>query len=48
MIKFTHNNEAVLCATKKESRLFFLFLDQILYWSLHENEVIKIFTGHND
>jgi COMPASS component SWD2 len=40
MIKFTHNNEAVLCATKKEN--------QILYWSLHENEIIKIFTGHTD
>ncbi|KRX07764.1 WD40-repeat-containing domain [Pseudocohnilembus persalinus] len=39
-VKFTHHNEAVLCATKKDH--------QILYWSLHENQIIKQFTGHTD
>jgi len=33
---------------RKKVNYFILFLDQILYWSLHENEVIKIFTGHTD
>lgn len=23
-------------------------IDKILYWSLHENEIIKIFIGHTD
>lgn len=35
LVKFTHHNEAILCATKKD------YL--ILYWSLHDNEVVKIF-----
>lgn len=26
----------------------FYQIDKILYWSIHENEVIKIFSGHND
>jgi COMPASS component SWD2 len=36
----THNNSAVLVATKKNHL--------ILYWSIHENRVIKVFKGHND
>jgi COMPASS component SWD2 len=23
-------------------------LDQIFYWSIHENEIIKVFEGHNE
>lgn len=40
LVKFTHNNEAILCATKKDNL--------ILYWSIHDNEVVKIFKGHTD
>lgn len=36
----THNNMAVLVATVK-SHL-------ILYWSIHENKVIKLFKGHTN
>ena len=41
LVKFTHHNTAVLCATKKEPY-------EILYWSLHENEVIRKFLGHTN
>ena len=34
----THNKHAVLVATHKNHL--------ILYWSIHENKVIKIFRGH--
>lgn len=36
----THNNSAVLVATKKNHL--------VLYWSIHENRVIKMFKGHTD
>ena len=36
----THNNDAILVATKKDNI--------VLYWSIHENAVIKIFKGHTD
>lgn len=36
----THNNYAVLVATKKEH--------EILYWSIHENAIVKVFKGHTD
>lgn len=36
----THNNNAVLVATKKNNL--------ILYWSIHENKIIKMFKGHTD
>ena len=39
-ISHTHNNSAVLVATKKNHL--------ILYWSIHENRVIKMFKGHSD
>ncbi|KAM3138581.1 hypothetical protein pb186bvf_009333 [Paramecium bursaria] len=41
LVKFTHHISAVLCATKKEPY-------EILYWSLHENAIIKKFVGHTD
>lgn len=39
-ISHTHNNRAVLVATKKNNL--------VLYWSIHENKVIKMFKGHTD
>ena len=39
-ISHTHNNSAILVATKKNHL--------ILYWSIHENRVIKMFKGHSD
>jgi len=36
----THNNSAVLVATKKNHL--------VLYWSIHENRIIKMFKGHSD
>jgi COMPASS component SWD2 len=39
-ISHTHHESAVLVATKK-SHL-------ILYWSIHENKIIKMFKGHTD
>ncbi len=39
-VSHTHNNSAVLVATKKNHL--------VLYWSIHENRVIKMFKGHTD
>lgn len=39
-LSHTHNNSAVLVATKKNHL--------VLYWSIHENRVIKMFKGHTD
>lgn len=36
----THNNDAILVATKKDNI--------VLYWSIHENAIIKLFRGHTD
>jgi len=40
LVKFTHNKNAVLCATKVDNK--------ILYWSVFENEIIKMFQGHDN
>lgn len=40
MVRFTHNSTAILCATKKDHK--------ILYWSIHENELIRVYEGHKD
>ena len=37
--KFTHNENAVIAATKNKPF-------QVHYWSIHENAIIKIFEGH--
>lgn len=39
-LSHTHHNSAILVATKKNHL--------ILYWSIHENRVIKMFKGHTD
>lgn len=36
----THHSSVILVATEKE--------DVILYWSIHENRVIKMIKGHTD
>lgn len=40
LVRFTHNPTAVICATKKDHK--------ILYWSIHENEIIRVYEGHKD
>ena len=40
LISHTHNNKAVLVASKKGHSIF--------YWSIHDNRVMKIFEGHKD
>lgn len=40
LLSHTHNNLAVLVATKKGH--------SILYWSIHDNRVMKSFEGHKD
>jgi COMPASS component SWD2 len=39
-LSHTHHNHGVLVATKKGH--------MILYWSIHDNKVIKAFEGHKD
>lgn len=45
-VKFTHSNEAVICTSTKEPCKPSLTPDQVFYWSIHENEIIKVFEGH--
>lgn len=40
LITHTHNNLAVLVASKKGHSIF--------YWSIHDNRVMKTFEGHKD
>ncbi|KAL4472618.1 hypothetical protein ABPG74_018567 [Tetrahymena malaccensis] len=40
LVRFTHNSEAILCVTQKNFT--------IIYWSLHDNEIVKKFIGHTD
>ena len=37
---FTHSNQAILCSSPRDFR--------IMYWNLHNNEVIFSFLGHAD
>jgi COMPASS component SWD2 len=39
-LSHTHNNNAIIVATKKNH--------MVLYWSIHENKIIKLFKGHSD
>lgn len=41
IIRFTHHNEAILCACK--SPPYYIF-----YWSVYDNEIIRRFVGHKD
>ncbi|CAD8057624.1 unnamed protein product [Paramecium primaurelia] len=41
LVRFTHHNSCVLCVTKKEPY-------DIYYWSLHDNQILKKFTGHTN
>lgn len=40
LITHTHNNLAILVATKKKHAIF--------YWSIHDNRIMKSFQGHKD
>lgn len=40
LLTHTHHNLAILVATKKGHN--------ILYWSIHDNKVMKCFQGHKD
>ncbi len=40
LISHTHNSQALLVATKKGH--------EVLYWSIHENKILKQFKGHRD
>jgi COMPASS component SWD2 len=42
LIKFTHHNKCVLCASKQEN------YNRITYWSLHDNNILCSFVGHED
>lgn len=42
LVRFTHHNKCVLCASKRDSHY------RIMYWSLHDNNILCSFIGHTD
>ena len=42
LVKFTHHNKCILCASKRDSHY------RIMYWSLHDNNILCSFIGHYD
>eukprot|EP01119_Soliformovum_irregulare_P023315 TRINITY_DN8129_c0_g1_i2.p1 TRINITY_DN8129_c0_g1~~TRINITY_DN8129_c0_g1_i2.p1 ORF type:complete len:294 (+),score=53.61 TRINITY_DN8129_c0_g1_i2:70-951(+) len=42
LVKFTHTNEAVICASKNE------WDESLRYLSLHDNKYLRYFKGHRD
>lgn len=44
---FTHNSRAILCSSNKDCNII-LILVRIMYWCLHNNEVLFSFLGHSD
>lgn len=42
LVKFTHHNKTILCASKRDSHY------RIMYWSLHDNNILCSFIGHTD
>ena len=40
LVKFTHHNKTILCASKRESHF------RVMYWSLHDNNILCSFIGH--
>lgn len=42
LVRFTHHNKCILCASKRENQY------RIMYWSLHDNNILCSFLGHND
>ena len=41
-MRFTHHNKCILCASKRDSHY------RIMYWSLHDNNILCSFIGHTD
>ena len=42
LVRFTHHNKCILCASKRDSHY------RIMYWSLHDNNILCSFIGHTD
>ena len=42
LVKFTHHNKCILAASKRDSH------QRIMYWSLHDNNILCSFIGHSD
>ena len=42
LVRFTHHNMCILCASKRDNH------NRIMYWSLHDNNILCTFIGHSD
>lgn len=42
LVRFTHHNKTILCASKRDQHY------RIMYWSLHDNNILCSFLGHSD
>ena len=42
LVKFTHHNKCILAASKRDNHY------RIMYWSLHDNNILCSFIGHTD
>lgn len=42
LVKFTHHNKCILAASKRDTHY------RIMYWSLHDNNILCSFIGHTD
>lgn len=42
LVRFTHHNKCILCASKRDNNY------RIMYWSLHDNNILCSFVGHTD
>ena len=42
LVKFTHHNKCILAASKRDNH------QRIMYWSLHDNNILCSFIGHSD
>ena len=57
LVKFTHHNKCILAASKRDNHCKYrndsitsisLLLERIMYWSLHDNNILCSFIGHSD
>ena len=56
LVKFTHHNKCILAASKRDNHckcrkfcaLTFYNVERIMYWSLHDNNILCSFIGHSD
>ena len=42
LVRFTHHNKCILCASTRDSEF------RVMYWSLHDNNILCSFIGHTD